>query len=314
MLLPNKSNKHFQSESFNDFLRLYEFDIEFSETVFSIITRFEMHLKTSVTTHFTAAYCNTLNNTMQYTNKNNYRDISQETTYMFHTWQNEKVCNEFNSFSFFRIKRSAGLNSNYLNKLIEDQYTIKSTFYCNPYYTAPSDVAIYNPDPKVAVPLWISIQHVNFGTLKRLCHYLKSSEIDLVLRDFGLTLSDRDIFLNMLDIINELRNSCAHLSLVNRFRTPDKIKISHHLISKFSLHPKNRGGQTHYASELKLFDALKILHFFEDLSRLKKPLKKIIYKNNQSFKKKTYDLNSRLLARMGEPSLTEWNSLFKKKA
>jgi len=315
LLLPDKKNKHFSSESFDDFYRLYKFDIEFSETVFSIISHFEMHLKTSVTVHFTAAYCSNLNDTMQYTNKHNYRDISQDNTYMFRKWQNKKICTDFNTFTFFNTRKRTDSRSNYLNELIWKQHTIDSTFYHNSNYTAPSNVAVYDPGAAilpVAVPLWVSIQHIDFGALKRLCHYLKPSEIEPVLHEFGLTLDDRNIFLNMLDIINELRNGCAHLSLINRFRTPSTLKINKQLVSKFSLHPKKRGSQICPASELKLFDSLKILQYFEDLDRLKKPLQRIIYKNNRYFKKRTYDLNSRLLTRMGEESLKEWKILFKK--
>ena len=73
-----------------------------------------------------------------------------------------------------------------------------------------------------------------------------------------------------------------------------------------------RGGRTvnKAASQLKLYDTLKVLNIYIDLKDLKKPFKKIIYKNNKCFKKGDYDLNMRLLQLMGEPSYKEWKKLF----
>ena len=53
-------------------------------------------------------------------------------------------------------------------------------------------------------------------------------------------------------------------------------------------------------------DTLKILNHFESTRPLKKIVQKIIYRNNKHFKSPDFDLNDRLLRKMGEPSLSKW--------
>lgn len=56
------------------------------------------------------------------------------------------------------------------------------------------------------------------------------------------------------------------------------------------MHKKN----VKHAAILNLFDTLKVLGLYEDLSKLKEPFENILQSNNELFVKNTYDLNARL--------------------
>ena len=161
----------------------------------------------------------------------------------------------------------------------------------------------------VAVPFWVAIETLTFGEILRLLHYLQDDVLKDVLSDFNLPLSKRAPFLNMIDILLCLRNNCAHTTLLNRFRTEKKYRINTLLISSFSLKPKN------VDSVLKLYDSIKILSFFTDVSALKKPLKMLKFKMcvSMGIKKGNITYN-KLLARMGCENYSDWEKfLFKTK-
>ena len=67
----------YETETLDNFIDLYNFDREFSEKVLSIISEFEVTLRSSVSYHFTRENCADTENTMQYTNKNKYNDINK---------------------------------------------------------------------------------------------------------------------------------------------------------------------------------------------------------------------------------------------
>ena len=83
-------------------------------------------------------------------------------------------------------------------------------------------------------------------------------------------------------------------------------------ITNIAVSPKYRKQGIASNLLIKLFDVLKILSFFVDTKPIYKQLQKIIYRNNKKFKG-NYDLNERLLERMGETQLSVWkNYLYKK--
>lgn len=144
---------------------------------------------------------------------------------------------------------------------------------------------------------------MTLGEVIRLLHYLEPSILEKVMKDFGMPLFYRNEFLNMFDIIKSLRNFCAHGSLVYRYQSPKYIKLNANLVTSFNLTPSETGAPS---SVLSLFDALQIVNYFESTRPLKKHINSIIYRNNKHFKSSDFDLNSRLLTRMGNPNLKEW--------
>lgn len=294
--------KTFSTENVNDFLRLYQFDEELKRTVQLLTEKFEDKLKTSIAHNFSKNHCMNLNDTMQYTNKSNFVNIGGDDQYPFKLYQYKKIYNNFDSFLLFK--------SNFVNNLVNHHDFIDRSFYRSNSYTAPSGVTTFSDDPKVAVPFWVTIQTLDFGNLVWLLHYSQNSDMRDVLDDFDLPLRKKFFFLNALDIIKELRNNCAHGSLLLRFRTPEYIKLNRNLVSYFNLSPYHNGGNTTYPSNISLFDSLKILCLFVDMSPLKKVFKKIIYQNNRYFHKKSYDLNQRILLSIGADSYHEIKTLF----
>ncbi|WP_346743990.1 Abi family protein [uncultured Streptococcus sp.] len=317
LLLSCVKPKQYYGVTLEDFECLYSFDRALSGVIFSILNRLEEFLKTSIAYHFAKIHCSTLADTMQYTNKNKFmnpRDSNSQSptycpysnNYPFAKAQNGKIIKDFNNFAFF--------DPAYLDKLIKHNDHIDSKFYQSPNYIAPKGVAIYHDKQKnkgrnIAVPLWVAIEALTFGELLRLLHYLQDDVLELVLNDFNLPKSKRSEFLNMIDFLLYLRNSCAHGSLINRFTTPLYCKINQNLVKSFKLTPKKH--LKYQDSNLSLFDVLKILSFFYSLMPLKKLFKNLIYANHKRMGwKRGRELNQKLLARMGCLDYKQWKILF----
>ena len=157
----------------------------------------------------------------------------------------------------------------------------------------------------IAVPFWVAIGTLTFGEIIRLLHYLKDDVIREVLNDFDLKLSKRSELLC-------LRNSCAHGFLINRFETPKKYKINSLLEKAFNLSPKSKSFGSP-SSVLNLFDVIKILSYFENVSSLKKLLNKILFRNYIFMGiKKGRNLNKKLLDRMGSSYYPNWKKILSK--
>ena len=256
---------------------------------------------------------------MQYTNKDNYMNPQEKninhinfckysSNYPFVNNQNRSIYYGFNAFSLF--------SPFFLTNLINSNDYIDKTFYTDSNYSAPNKVAKYKDNSirtDIAVPFWVAINTLTFGEIIRLLHYLKDDVMKEVLNDFNLKLSKRFDFLNMLDFLLCLRNNCAHGFLINRFRTPKKYKINSLLEKAFNLSPRSKGSGSP-SSILNLFDVIKILSYFEEISSLKKLLNKILFRNYMFMGiKRGKNLNKKLLGRMGSSSYSNWRKILSKK-
>ncbi|MFJ7982271.1 Abi family protein [Lysinibacillus xylanilyticus] len=312
-------NKFYDTANFDDFVRLHKFDKKLSSNLTAILHNFETKLKSSISRNFCKRYCRTPQHTMQYTNKANYVDINTVfgTRYTLYYDQYGKIVDDFNDFVFFKSSFLYSLIK-YNDFIDENIFSIDSTSYTPP--TGCNSYTIYSGRKHAVVPIWVAIETLDFGALQRCCHYLTSDVINDVMSDFNLSPTDRELFLNSLDVIRELRNKCAHFSLINRFCTSLNVKILPSLINKLGLNPMEPSRRVYVhalnrrvlknSAKLNLFDTLKVLGMYEDLSSLNKPLKNLIYQNNKHFKKNTYDLNERMLGRMGNTDYKEWKKLF----
>lgn len=316
LLLCELHPKKYDAVTLKDFEALYEFDKKLSRIIFSYLNKLESALKTSIAYHFAKCYCNTLANTMQYTNKLNYMDPQDDNilsdtycpysnNYPFFNDQNKRIYFSFNDFLFFKPF--------YLSNLINYNDHIDKTFYRSPTYSASRGVAVYRDDDNnyysdVAVPIWVAIETLSFGEVLRLLHYLKVDVIEGVLDDFNLRISKRFEFLNMLDFLLYLRNCCAHGSLINRFNTPIRYIVNSNIVRSFGLHPQKYLNYKH--SKLSLFDVLKILSYFYSLNDIRKLLKHFFYSNNQRMGvRRGNELKEKILNQMGCPRYIEWKSL-----
>lgn len=287
LLLMDKDNKilGYENKSFDDFLSLYNFDKELSKEILAVISLFESKLKTSLAYHFCETYCCEPIDTLEYLSKHNYEDPSNA------YGPNHPSYRDYHQNRFILFKTSYGRHQN-LN-YVEYMKNIK------PYigrYTKP--------------PFWVVIKTFNMGDLLSMIRLMKSTVIKEVLKDFNLTPADTDLFINSIEIIKDLRNTCAHFELINRFRSSGSYPINNDLITKLELNTlspqTSQGGRRNNQYRIRLFDALKVLALFNDI----KPIRKVVvryYDRNVSIRKKYLVLP--LLDRMGEPSIIKWKKL-----
>ncbi|MBU7481162.1 Abi family protein [Lactiplantibacillus pentosus] len=301
---PETHPKQFTTETFDDFLRIYKFDVRLKDEIFNLIEHFEGRLKTAIAYNFSKNHCQYLNATMQYTNKNNYYNVGLNSQYPFRERGSQyySICQNFDNFNLF--------TNHFIEKLIRNNDFIDTRFYRDVNYSNPNGVAYYNRDRHVAIPFWVAIETVDFGTLLRIMHYLKSNDARDVLADFGLGNDDNYKFLSALDVIRSLRNECAHGSLILRFKTPKYIKLNANLVHDLELKPDQYGSSgNNYPAIIHLADALKVLGSFQSLKSLRPILKALIYQNNKYFNSTNYDLNDRILKRMGIDSYKELKAI-----
>nr|WP_280846810.1 Abi family protein [Mesobacillus selenatarsenatis] len=146
-------------------------------------------------------------------------------------------------------------------------------------------------------PFWVVIKTLMLNDLIVLLYGLKKRTFDAVLRDFNLKPNDKEKFLNSIEIIKELRNNCAHFELVNRFKTPQNLKINNHLITELGLRPERS------QFVIKLYDVLKVLKMYVDLTEVKSFfldfwIQEVRYGNSQ--------IAVSLLDSMGNSNINDW--------
>lgn len=89
IFLDSASPKSYTNIKLQDFCILYQFDKEVRSILSTLLDSVEEKLKNSISYHFCKIHCATLNDTMQYTNKNNYmnptNNRSGTTTYCIYS-------------------------------------------------------------------------------------------------------------------------------------------------------------------------------------------------------------------------------------
>lgn len=355
LLLDDAKNspKKYANKTFDNFLRLYEFDRGLASIIFQKISEFETKLKASIVYNFCKNHCSNLAENNNYININ-YYNIPQEThgpkeyvrnfynesnsrrthklfrkDYKYEgifrgTFNGDVIYNRdttkisgtfsgrFGSTSIKEVKQGnctfknrrhssllialqsvdSGSGKVSLPITINKDETIYGLNYIDHCKTKYSYVNTYN-DP----PFWVVVKSLMFNDLIILMYGLKKRTSDAVLRDFGLRPNDKEVFINSLEIIKELRNACAHFELINRFRTSTNLKINNRLISDLSLSPK----RSNYI--IKVYDALKVLQKFLDLYELRTFIME--YWNTET-KYGNQDIVKAMLQRMGEEKIDKW--------
>lgn len=154
-------------------------------------------------------------------------------------------------------------------------------------------------------PFWVIIKTLELGSVLKLMYGLKSKTLDKVIKDMGLSKSEKNILFNSIKIITDLRNHCAHFSLINRYRTNPNIRITGDLKNKLNLKTKTSSNKlsknTYY--EIRLYDTLQVLSQFEDLSEIGSVFNETF---NISESLINSDLLDKLLKRMGNDDLKKW--------
>lgn len=146
-------------------------------------------------------------------------------------------------------------------------------------------------------PFWVTIKTLMLNDIITLIYGLKKRTFDSVLKEFNLKPNDKESFINSLEIIRDLRNACAHFELINRFRTPQNLRINNHLINELQLTPiRNQ-------HIIKLYDVLKVLNVYIDLTEIKLFLKD--YWDKETVNGNTDTVIS-LFDRMGNSNINDW--------
>ncbi|MGY3189969.1 Abi family protein [Lysinibacillus sp. TE18511] len=146
-------------------------------------------------------------------------------------------------------------------------------------------------------PFWVTIKPLMLNDILILMYGLDKRTFNEILQNFNLKPNDKEKFLNSIAIIKELRNTCAHFELINRFRTSNKLSINAHLISELDLKPM----RSHYI--VRLFDALKVLNLYVDMSEVKQFLWDYY---DYLTKTKRLTLATKLFDRMGNFNIYLW--------
>lgn len=228
----SSSNKDYSELCFDDIFMLYDFNRKMRSLIFSAIGDFEIHLKTSIAYNF----CAENNSWNSYMDVNNYRKV-------------DEIHDRYKTFvsvhGYNPKSKSQNINKKLMLPIFNESTLItkaKNKRYINSYSNHP--------------PFWVSIKILDFGQTHTVFTILKRNVAEKVLRDFNLTLSDRNLFDSVLHIINWLRNECGHFEMINNSRYHSRFKIEKTLINNLNL-IVNRSRQN-----LTLFQCLYILNNF----------------------------------------------------
>ncbi len=356
LLLDNPKNppKSYTKKSFDNFLRLYEFDRQFSSLIFQKVSEFEIKLKTSIAYHFCKNHCSSLKENNNYIDINSYTipswtDGPKKYVDYFYNASNPKKTHKLFKKTYHYTGKLRGtfdgiviykpnqtiLKGDFIGRFGSTSIREVKDGTCSFYNsnqpallaslhsitrTSESPVSLsinlfreetiqglnYIDDCKIKFsyineynnpPFWVVIKSLMLNDLIILMYGLKPRTINAVLRDFNLKPYEKDKFLNSLEIIKELRNSCAHFELVNHFRTSQKLKINGFLISQLHLTPM----RSQYI--IKLYDVLKVLKMYVDLIDIKLFL--LDYWNLETKYGNTNIVVS-LFGSMGNPNINDW--------
>lgn len=119
-----------------------------------------------------------------------------------------------------------------------------------------------------------------------------------VLEDFGLELRDADAFEQALFILKEVRNQCAHLELITRFRLKRKSNLNN--FKDITV----MGGLSH--GELNYLDVMKIFKLFGKTDDIKCVVVRFYCMMMFKGRKKIAD---KALSKMGRKKLLVWMKL-----
>lgn len=147
-------------------------------------------------------------------------------------------------------------------------------------------------------PFWVVIKALPLGSLYYTFVFLDDTVKEKVLKDFGLELADAALFEQALFVLKEVRNQCAHLELITRFRLKRKVSLNN--LNDITV----RAGLSH--GKLNYLDVVKIFMLFGNVSDIKKVIATFYLKMLVKGRKKISD---KALAMMGRKKLSVWMEL-----
>lgn len=269
LLKGNTAQKEYDNVYFEDFRDLYFFDMKLKQYTLFKVFDIESRLRTSIAYNFASVYCKSAEDTMNYTNSAFYKAPDASDKHM---------CNIFSSFDLFR-KTQFFPNGKVKKKSFIDELK-KDKDYVNQY-----------EDP----PFWVVIKALPLGSLYYTFVFLDDTVKEKVLSDFGLGLEDADIFEQALYVLKEVRNQCAHLELITRFRLKRKSSLN-------NLNDITEKAGLSYG-KLNYMDVVKIFRLFENIVDLKRVIAVFYLKMLIKGRKKIAD---KALSKMGRKKFSVW--------
>jgi abortive infection bacteriophage resistance protein len=276
---PKAAKKEYEGIFFEDFLLLYEFEKKLNVEILKLLDRFETRLKTSMAYRFCEKNFVAAADSECYIDNTKYTDPSSNHLSLPHDLA--KPITNHNIFKT-NIRYKGTIYGNFID-LCKTKYPFIST------YDHP--------------PFWVTIKVLEFGSLLLLLLGFERDVFEKVIGDMKMQYIDKQKFINSIRIFIELRNSCAHFQLVNRFRTSNNLRIDARLISDLGLETKTNifGISTYY--EIRLYDTLLVLSQFENLKDIRKLIKDFYFKRCNSREKRVM---IKIFDRMGRKNLSEW--------
>lgn len=147
-------------------------------------------------------------------------------------------------------------------------------------------------------PFWVVIKSLPLGSLYYTFVFLKDAVKEKVLKNFGFELKDADAFEQALFVLKEVRNQCAHLELITRFRLKRKSSLNNFQDITII------GGLSH--GKLNYLDVMKIFNLFGKAGDIKSVIARFYCKMTLKGRKKIAD---KALAMMGRKKLLVWLKL-----
>lgn len=270
LLKKNVPNKEYENVYFEDFRDLFFFDMKLKKYTLFKIFDVEARLRTSIAYNFAATYCRTPADTLNYLNPTYYNAPPVTDTNM---------TNRFNSFDLFRTTQYWPNGNVKSRSFIDDLKRDKA--YANQYT---------NP------PFWVAIKALPLGSLYYTFVFLDDVVKNKVLKDFGLTLADANAFEQALFVLKEMRNQCAHLELITRFKLKSRRSTLNSFNDIRTLAGLGRG-------DLSYLDTLKILKIFGAIGDIKRQIGKFYF---FMFFKGRRCIADKALSKMGRKKLSVW--------
>lgn len=273
LLKKTTPEKEYENIFFEDFVDLYNFDMLLKKHTLFMILDIESRLRTSISYHFTGKYCNTLDTTLGYIDRGNFRNPNPHDTHL---------TNVFRDFEIFRQTRyhHGTTKVKYLSFLDN----LKKKYDYLAQYTDP--------------PFWVVIKTIDLGTLYYTYLFLHTDIQNLVLSDFKFKSSDNLAYQQAIFLLKEIRNQCAHLELITRFRLKRDSRLNYFdEITKLGDLSK---------SSINYMDVLKVLKMFGSIKEIKFSIFLFYLKMLLKGRKK---VANKVLSKMGRKNIWAWLSL-----
>ena len=270
LLKRNVGVKEYENIYFEDFKDLYFFDLTLKKDTLFKIFDIESRLRTSIAYNFTSKYCSSAKDTMNYTDPKYYKKPTDV-----------HLKNIFLRFDLFR-QTQVDVHGKVKRKSFIDELKLEREYvgqYKNP-------------------PFWVVIKTLPLGSLYYTFIFLDDTVKEKVLKDFGLELVDADLFEQALFVLKEVRNQCAHLELITRFRLKRSKGLNY--LNDITVKANLSHGDINY------LDVVRIFRVFGTVSDIKREILLFYLK---MLGKRRKEIADKILAKMGRKNLKVWMNL-----